>query len=396
MPDELPPESRAAMEQFGKDARVEARMLDPDKDITDSQRAAVIREISAYRDRTLIEGRPVPWSKLANWIGVSPSVLTEVVKSKYQGDTDKVLRQIDQFLAREANESKRPDLRGFQQIKVTEHILAAINQCVLRRSIGVISGEPGSGKSKHAEWFRDRHEGAVLIVCDDADSDRKFVIDALHEQLRLGTYTPSVRQRKREIEQYLKGHLNTVIIIDEAQKLTADGLETLRGLHDKSDPDGRRNVPIILFGDDSFYKDIQSSRGGSRTKFSSQLTRRMFPVILIEVHCADLDPEGRPIPGSVYTVECIERIVRSQRLRLVRNDAMMFAVGLANVHNKGRLGLAQRVIEIAIDLAAQDGKQVTVAHMRAALSFFRGPSEAQVIEQQLSADPGYRRAVAAG
>jgi len=391
MPDDPRPSAdREALEQFGKDARLETRMLTTDAPATDKERQILIRDLTAYRERTLIDRRPVAWATLAKWIGVSPSVLTETVKGKYQGDTGGVLRKIDAFLAREASQAKRPDIRGFQRVKVTEHILVAFNQCVLRRSIGVITGEPGSGKTMHARWLRDNNDGSILITCDDTDADAKFVIDECHKHLRLATYAPGTRNKKREIEEYLQHHQNVIVIVDEAQKLTTDALEILRALHDKSDPEGRRNIPVLLFGDQHFYKKVMRVEKGKTRILSPQITSRMFPVISLESAAADRDESGRPIAGTVYTLDDITAIVRSQRLRIVRPEAMRFAVKLANFAGDGKLRRATRVLEIAMDLRREG--PVTLADMHAALSFFVGASEASTIIQSIAADPESRMA----
>lgn len=385
----------SAMESLKQDARVEARMLDPTKPVTDEQRSALVEELRAYRERNRVGKQPISWAKIAGYVGVGATVLSELVKGTYKGDVDRVLRMVDQFLAREDQQGKRPNIRDFVRIKITEYIVGAIRQCITRRSIGVITGEPGSGKSKHAEWFLGQHEGAVLITPDDADCDAKFIVDELHKALKIGTYVTHTRQKKREIEDYLRKHLNTVILVDESQMLTNGALEMLRSLHDKSDATGQRNVPVILFGDENFYKVVMKSRGGERTPFSPQITSRMFPVVSLERHALDRDDDGQVIPATAYTVADIDRIVRQQRLKLVRADAIRFAVKLANLHGWGRLRLAARVLEIAIDI--RTGAQVTIDDMRASLESFLGPDESRLIlEEMREQQKAERLAAAAG
>lgn len=384
----IPDEPRAcrpggeAMTKFGMEARVEARMLKEGESVTAAQRAALVRDLRAYRDANLIDGKPVSMAKLAGYIGVSQSVLTEWTKSKYAGDDERISRLVDQFLAREDQRGQRASIRGFASIRAaTEIMVPTVNQAILRRSMAVITGEPGSGKSLFAKWFAERNDGAVLITCDDADCDAKFVIDALHVALRLGTYTPHARQKKREIEAYLQSHKNTIIIVDESQKLTASALELLRSLHDKSDPDGVRNVPVVLFGDDKFYAVVMRSRSGERTPISPQITSRMFPVVSLERHGLRHDDDGQTIPDSVFTKEDIDLIVRNSRLRLVRSDAVAWVVRLANLHGHGRLRLASRVLEIAIDI--KRGPQVAVDDLHAALDLFLGPSESKLCVDEM-------------
>lgn len=367
----------SAMERFGRDARLDARMLKEGQSISGAQRKALVKDLLAYRESRLIDGKPLSWAKIGERVGVTASVMSEWAKGTYKGDDERVCRLVDQFLVREDQQASGPNIRAFAKIRViTEVLLATVTQAVKRRSIGVVTGESGSCKSVFAKWFCERNDGAVLITCDDSDRDAKFVIDALHAALKLGTYARHVRQKKREIEGHLQTHKNTIIIVDECQKLTPDALEILRSLHDKSDSESVRNVPIILFGDETFEKTVVRSRGGERTPISPQITSRMFPVISLEQHGLQHDDDGQAIPDSVYTKEDVEAIVHQQRLHLVRADAIAWVAKLANIHGHGRLRLAVRVLEIALDI--KRGPQVTIDDLRASLDLFLGPRESRI------------------
>lgn len=376
-------EDRPAIEKLGMDARTSeaTRMLRDGEQITKAQRTALVKDLAAYRDAHLVDKKPASLAKLSELIGVSASVLSEWVKGTYRGDDDRVCRLVDQFLAREDQRDKGARIRGFAPIRVVvECILAAVTQAVTRRSMAVITGEPGSGKTTFGRWYADRNDGAVLITASDADGDAKFVIDALHAAL-VKTYSRFTRQKLRELIGYLQGHKNVILIVDECQKLTPAALETLRSIHDQSDPAGERNVPIILFGDETFYALVVRSRGGERTPISPQITSRLFPVVSLERHGLQRDEDGQAIPESTYTKADIEQIVRQNRLRLVRPEAIAWAAKLANLHGHGRLRLAARVLEIAIDI--KHGAQVSVADLRAALELFIGPSDARICVEEL-------------
>ena len=377
-------DGQSVIDRMGMDAREgeAARMLRDGEPITKEQRAALVKDLAAYRSVRAAGKDARGFAKeLAGNIGVATSTLNEWINGKYRGDDDRISRLVDQFLAVEAQSDKRVKIRGFAMIRVVvECIMAAVTQAVTRRSMAVITGEPGSGKTTFGRWFADRHDGAVIITASDTDGDAKFIVDALHSAL-VKTYVRFTRQKMREIVAYLQGHKNAVIIVDECQKLTPDALETLRSIHDLSDPAGERNVPIILFGDETFYKLVVRSRGGERTPISPQITSRLFPVVSIERHGLKFDDDGQAIPASVYTKDDIEAIVKNQRLRLVRTDAIAWAVKLANIHGHGRLRLAARVLEIAIDLAK--GRQVGVSDLRAALDLFIGPDDAAICVEEM-------------
>jgi hypothetical protein len=375
-------EGRSAMQAFGKDARVEARMLKEGETITAAQRTALRRDLKAYRDDHLIGGKPTSWAKIASCVGVAASTLSEWSRATYRADDDRICRMVDQFLSREEQQASGTNIRGFKMLRlVVEVMLAAVTQAIKRHSICVITGEPGSGKTAFAKWFAERNDGACLITCKKLDCDAKFIVDKLHERLGLGTYTPHARAKSREIEAYLVAHKNTIILVDESQHLTADALEILRSLHDLSDPEGMRNVPVILLGDEDFLKVIVRSRGGERTPISPQFTSRVFPLVSLERQGVQVDDDGQAVPNSVYTAADIEAIVKNQRLRLVRPDAIAWVTKLANIHRHGRLRLAARVLEIAIDI--KRGAQVTVDDLRAALDLFAGPSEAKLCVEEI-------------
>jgi DNA transposition AAA+ family ATPase len=176
------PDGGTAFDQFGMEARMEARMLDADKPVTDEQRQALIRELQTYRDNHKTgRGKPMPWEQLGAKIGVSGSSLVEIVRGNYKADPSNALRKVDQFLADERVRLGRFDARSFARIDLTGKIKGAIEQGLKHNTIPVIIGEPGSGKSAHARWFVGQREGAILIEPDEVDCDRKWAIDAIYK-----------------------------------------------------------------------------------------------------------------------------------------------------------------------------------------------------------------------
>ena len=382
-PGALRPDGGSAFDQYGMEARVEARMLDPDKSITDEQRQALIREIQNYRDNHKTPaGKPLPWAELGAKIGVSGPSLSEITNGKYKADPSHFLRKIDQFLADERIRTGRFDARSFARINVTQKIKGAINHGLKHNTIPVIIGEPGSGKSAHARWFVGQRPGAVLIEPDDADCDGTWVIDAVYKALGIfARNRVHRRDRKRAIVSYLQKHKNTVIVCDECQGLRRSALEMLRRFHDLSDPQGMRNVSVVLFGDEDFYKLIVRTRGGARTPISPQVTRRMYPIFDVMADGCDKDADGNVIDGTVFKRSCIEAITRNQRLRVLKGpEEIAWLTKLANTHRFGSLGLAMRVFEVAWDL--RDGKYVTVNELVLTLPTVISPAEAELADVQ--------------
>ena len=239
-------------ERLAQDARVDARMRSDTKPYTEQQREALLRELCNYRVRHGSRGSTLPWSSVANRVGIKPSTLTELRKGRYRGDVDAQFRKIDELLS---DESKRAssdgELSGFASIGLTEEIFGVLNFGVVHRTMPVVVGEPGSGKTEHARAVAATREKGVYVRIDEGNGDARGVTELLCEAIpglrRAAELT--FRQRLKALREYLRSSLNTVVVVDEAQKLEADGLEVLRDLHDSSDPAGRRNVPEFLSPD---------------------------------------------------------------------------------------------------------------------------------------------------
>ena len=180
-------------------------------------------------------------------------------------------------------------------------------------------------------------------------------------------------KRLAAIRSYLQTHRNTVIIVDECQQLNRQGLTCLRNLHDTSDPEGRRNVPIVFFGDEHFYRLLVRSRSGERSPIAPQMTRRMYPVF--DIGRDGMDGEG----DETFTVADLIRILRNDRVRVVTPKGVRWLTCLANVHGWGSLGFAIAVARMAFDIASK--MPLDVDDLRTALRMTIGPQAVEEIDE---------------
>jgi hypothetical protein len=377
----LPPTDGHGLERIAQHGRVEFRMVKDDQVLTDDVRRQVIEDVNAYRDDHGASNQPLAWGRLSELIGIAQGTLVDVVRNKYKGDTDAVLRKIDQFLADDRARAGRFDFRTHARIGLTEAIFGAIRSAVRMNSMAVIIGESGDGKSVHARAFQLDRGGVVLIRPDQAHvTDRGVTrllcnaIDGLRPQ-----YNTSHARRVMAIKDWLRKHGTAVIVVDEAQKLSREGLEMLRDIHDISDPTGRRNVPIVFFGDHDFKKLIFRGRAGARSPISPQTARRMRPVLDLEFDCVVDDR------GGIYSAEDIVKIVRNNRVKLLTSQAVRWLRNLANTAGWGRLGMAMGVLQQAIDTAVSPGAEladaIDVPALREALDMTFGRSIALEIDE---------------
>lgn len=368
------------LDKIAQHGRVDYRMVTEDQKLTDDVRRQIIEDVCAYRDDNGHSNQPLAWGRLAELIGIAQGTLVDVVKAKYKGDSDKILRKIDQFLSDDRARAGRFDFRSHARIGITEAIFGAIRSGIRLNTMPVIIGEAGDGKSVHARAFASDRGGVILIRPDQGHVNDRGVtkllcnaIDGLRPSIHLAH-----NKRIFAIKDWLRKHGTSVIVVDEAQKLSRDGLEMLRDIHDLSDLSGRRNVPIVFFGDHDFKKLIFATRAGARSPISPQTARRMRPVLDIEADCRTNER------GSVFTVEDVVRIVRNNRVKLLTTRAARWLRDLANVSGWGRLGMAMGVLQLAIDINVSPGAElaepIDVEHLRDALEQTFGKEIALVID----------------
>ncbi|MFH1749110.1 MAG: ATP-binding protein [Planctomycetota bacterium] len=370
---------RDGFEVLGRKARVDYRMLKDGQDPTPEVQQQLRSELDDWcKDHSSPKDphKPYPLSQTAARVGVSPSVLTEWLRNKYKGDSSAVARKIDTFFAEERERAGRYDFRQTAKIELTARIWGTIRAGIRGRTMPVIIGPPGSGKTAHALAFAKERGGVVVLRIEDAPADRRTVTELLcdeTQELRPMKAKPH-RRRLDSIKQWLRKRRNTVLIVDEAQKLSASGLELLRDLHDGSDPTGRHCLPIVFFGDENFYKLLNKAKSGASSPIAPQMIRRMIPVFdIVKDGAFDSD-------GTLYSVDDIVKIVRNDRVKLLTAKACGWLALLANTEGYGLLGFAIAVLRQAADLAGSDEK-IDVEHLGEALLMTAGRSLATEVDQ---------------
>ena len=382
-----PPTDGHGFDTLGQQGRVDFRMVKDDHKITPDAAVRIVDDLKAYRADHANASKPLSWQRLAEMIGIPASTLHEVVKGKYKGERENVLRRIDQFLADDRERAGRFDFRTHAQIGLTRKVFGVIRAGIRHNWMPVIIGSPGVGKTAHARAFAADRAGVVMIRADEAHRDDRGVttllcnaIDGLRPQIN-----KPHRKRLFEIKGWLRKHGSTVIVIDEAQKLSKAGLEMLRDIHDISDAANRSNVPIIFFGDHRFKQLIERTRVGSTTVIEPQLARRLRPVLDIDKECT-IDDDG-----GLFTADDIVKIVRNDRVRILTSSGVRWIRDLANVDGYGRLGFAIGVLQLAIDISLDPGSReltrpIDVDTLQEALKMTFGESIAIEIDEAASGE----------
>jgi len=382
----MTPESektRDGFERLAGAGRVEYR-VQPNADgvYTDEQLARLREELLAYRlSRHGAGGKPWSWEKLSRAVGLSAATLNAWAFGKYAGDEQRIARIVDGHLADELARRGRLAVGGYRNIGNARKALAVIREGVRQNSIVAIIGPPGCGKTTVARAAVAERAGlAVLLTIDEHTGSKAGVTRALWRAVAgsgglSGEMSAASHERWAEVLDCFRRSRNALLVVDECQKLARGGLEVLRDLHDQSDPEGERCLPIVLVGDRRFYRLLVAARADQVSPIAPQLSRRIAPVFDYE-RDGTVDGDSG---GALYTEADLMQVIRNDRLRIVDEAGMRWLTRLANTPGYGLLGFALTVLRTAYSVSTR--RPLGVADLVIGLQMALGPDVAVEIDE---------------
>jgi len=177
------------------------------------------------------EGKRISQTKAAQALGYSGGVISSYKAGTYNGNVKMLEEKIEGWLAREARRLDRLDV-PIAETSTLEKIRTACTIAQDEGDIAVIIGEAGTGKTTALRQYAAENHSAILIEVDPSFSQ----IVLMHEIARaLGLDT---KGGQAAVVERVMGALtgrDAVLIIDEADYLSANALELLRRVvNDKS------------------------------------------------------------------------------------------------------------------------------------------------------------------
>lgn len=288
------------------------------------------------RLRAFMEARDLTRTRVAKEAGVSPSALTQVLGGTYKGKTENVLKKLRSWLAeqigREDASTRLPDDPAFFETRTATKIIDALRYAKFYSDLVVIYGGAGLGKTVTCEHFRNTNAGVWRVAMSPTTATPGAVLDIICQELGLTRVPHKAVQRQAYIVKKL-AETRGLMIVDEAQHLTIQGLETVRAIHDAS------GVGLALCGNETVYAQLT---GGVRAAHFAQL----FSRVGMRLHLT------RTLKADVEAMCDAWRVKGKTERDYLHKIAS----------NEGGLRIASKVIRLASMLAG--GKQLAVAHLR--------------------------------
>lgn len=219
-----------------------------------------------HRVRELIAGQRLSLASISKRANIAQSTLHAWMTDSYRGDVGKVSERVRLWLdAQEALSSASRFASAsvpFAETPTARMILDVFEYAQSTADVGVVVGAAGLGKTMAASHYA-RTRPSVWHLTVDPSLRRaygmlSYIADAL------GVTETRTDRISRAISARLIGS-EGLLIIDEAQHLTTDGMDQLRSLHD------RAQIGLVIMGNQGVWTRLDG--GGRKAQFAQLFSR---------------------------------------------------------------------------------------------------------------------------
>ncbi len=217
----------------------------------------------------------VSQAKFAAAIGVSESTISRWLKKDYP-NMDTISEKVQEYLEKEELRKQNVGKLDFVMTNVSRQVWNVLEYTRLQRTIGIIYGDAGIGKTETAKQWAKGKNDVVMITATPAFANPKPFLKLLARAFKT-TRTGTMDDVYLDIMDKLMSREIT-LIIDEAQHLTIQSLEIVRSLNDST------GTAIIMIGNEVVYSKMLGkqkaefaqlfSRIGMRSSLSTEMLHK--------------------------------------------------------------------------------------------------------------------------
>lgn len=314
------------IERFMEESRrtlLEARML-PEGPLTAAIRGDVIEAVNKY-----LAKYGISQTRAAREMGrFKANTLSQVLSGTYNvsdAKLDDIVRALNNWMEIDAQRRKVGGDCQFVETTVAKRIMNAARTCVADRSIGLVHGRAGSGKSMTAGALLLAIPGAILIRIGEHQRTSVALRSALRAALRLDAGRSRRSAEHKPVHERIYDVLRDsgrLLIVDEAHQIAASGLNYIRDLYDEC------NIPVLLLCTKDLLDVIRRDADPDHGQLYSRLG---FTLDLA-------NPKGGP-PGhgdKMFTIDDIVRCFENDQIKLSPGGTG-YLLALANYAGHGSL-----------------------------------------------------------
>ncbi|MBT9485818.1 MAG: AAA family ATPase [Myxococcales bacterium] len=228
----------------------------------------------------------------AKQLGYSASALSSFLRGHYAGDADEIAMRVEEMINRAEKREELPqvDSGAWRETTIAKLVYTGLSRCHDRRRLGLITGDAGLGKTSTIDHYLGEHRSAVMVRVNSTCSRPHYLLKAIGAAL--GVRVPaSLYEAATVVSDALRGS-DRLLILDEAQRLTAPALEVVRDLYDSA------KIGIVLVGNQAVQAQVY---GAGQAAFAQHFSRLAIHVSVTNemITLADLELfVGGHIPSS--------------------------------------------------------------------------------------------------
>lgn len=188
-------------------------------------------------------------AKLAQQLGISTATLSQYLSRQYPGDIARIERRITDWI-RTRERLRRGGIRLIES-SATRTVAAALETIRRTNDIGLIHGDAGVGKTSALALYSADNPTAILITLERWSRSDTGIEGLIWREIESRAWKGNT-PRGEFIVTKLRGS-SRLLIVDNAHKATASGIEYLFDLHDET------RIPIALVGNPEVLRHIETN-----------------------------------------------------------------------------------------------------------------------------------------
>ena len=215
------------------------------------------------------------WNTIAAKTGVAYGTISQWVPGTYKGDNTSIAVKVHRFFqhleTQETIERDAPIVPDFRPTRTAARVMGNLSWAH-RGKFTVVVGLPGTGKTAAVDQYVGTNPNVWRITVTPSSGAVNAMLLALVQAMGSRRQFGASAALATIARDRLAGR-PSLVVVDEAQRLTADALEELRGLHD------RTGCGLSLVGNPEVLTRVE---GAARSAAFAQLYSRISLRTIIE------------------------------------------------------------------------------------------------------------------
>lgn len=246
-------------------------------------------------------------NKAAAATGVSAPIISQLRKGQYKGDTEKQYEILAKYFeVKEAAAATYSEV-AYAPISTSKKVYSTIRSCHIKGGFSIITGDAGIGKTKAIQKYAaDNAENTVVITVNPCQKSAKAVLKLLALKLNVPLIAATDDLWFSIVG---KLHDGMVLIVDEAQLLTFQAIETLRSIADYFDGNDQ-TLGVALIGNNGIRDRVEGKTREIYRQVNNRTWQRPF-LQTTDVKLEDIRLLFPMLPADSAEIRFLHKIAQS-------------------------------------------------------------------------------------